>query len=101
MMTLDGSWGVTLLVGGGLLLFLGLAFWFITRSVGAFNVPVRCPMTGNTTVVQHIADENGYLTDVVSCGAFPHGQPITCGLPCLTGGVRTCVSLRSEDLVGV
>jgi hypothetical protein len=35
MMTIAGSWGLTLLVGGALLLFLGLTFLFITRSARA------------------------------------------------------------------
>lgn len=100
-MTIGGSWGVALVLGAGLLLFLGLAFWFITRSVCALSALVRCPMTGNMTVVQHIPEESSYLTDVVSCGAFPNGQPITCGLPCLTGGVRTRISEPSEELARV
>jgi hypothetical protein len=91
MLTLGGSWGVTLVVGGGMLLLLGLIFLFITRSARILHVWVRCPRTGHTTVVQHIVDERSYVTDVVSCAAFPDGQPITCGLPCLTRGVWTCV----------
>jgi hypothetical protein len=38
-------------------------------------------------------------TDAVSCGACPNGQPITCGLPCLTGGLHTCVSTGSVDVL--
>jgi hypothetical protein len=101
MMTIDGSWGITLLLGSAMLLTLGLTFMFLTRSLGTSSVSVRCPMTGHMIAVQHIADESSYLTDVVTCSAFPHVQPITCGLPCLTGGVRTRISERFEDLVKV
>jgi hypothetical protein len=101
MVTIGGLWGVTLLVGGAMLLFLGLTFLFITRSTGGLSVLGRCPMTGYTTVVQHIPEESSYVTDVVSCRAFPNGQPITCGLPCLTGSVRTCVTAGSVDLLRV
>jgi hypothetical protein len=101
MVTIGGSWGVTLLVGGAMLLFLGLTFLFITRSARGLSVLVRCPMTGSKTVVQYIPDESGYVTDVVSCGAFPDGQPITCGLPCLTGGVHTGVTTGAVDLLTV
>lgn len=101
MMTIDGSWGITLLVGAGMLLTLGLTFLFLTRSLGTPSASVRCPMTGHMTVVQHIADEGSYLTDVVTCSAFPHAQPLACGLPCLTGGVPTRVSQRHEDLLKV
>jgi hypothetical protein len=52
-------------------------------------------------VVQHVPDEGSYLTDVVTCSVFSPGQAITCGMPCLTGGLRTLVSERSEDLVKV
>jgi hypothetical protein len=97
MVSIGGSWGVTLLVGGAMLLFLGLTFLFITRSPRGLGVLVRCPMTGYATVVQRIPDESSSVTDVVSCSAFPNGQPITCGLPCLTGGVRTCVTAGSVD----
>jgi hypothetical protein len=101
MMTIAGSWGLTLLVGGALLLFLGLTLLFITRSARGLSVLVRCPVTGSTAVVQQIPDESGYVTDVVSCGGFPNGQRITCGVPCLTGGVRTSVTAGSVDLVKV
>jgi hypothetical protein len=97
MMTTDGSWEITLLVGSAMLLTLGLTFMFLTRSIGTPSVSVRCPITGHMIAVQHIADEGSYLTDVVTCSAFDHGQPITCGLPCLTGGVRTRVSERLDD----
>jgi hypothetical protein len=100
MQTVGGPWVLTVLVGTALML-LGLSFWLIARSSNAFTVLVRCPMTGNTTTVQHVADEGSFVTDLVTCGAFSRGQPITCGLPCLTGGVRTRVPSRSEDLVKV
>jgi hypothetical protein len=35
MVTIGGLWGVTLLVGGAMQLFLGLTFLFITRSAVA------------------------------------------------------------------
>jgi hypothetical protein len=101
MIALGGSWGITLLVGAGILLILGLTFLFLTRSLRTPSVSVRCPMTGHMIVVQHITGDSGYLTDVVTCSAFPHAQPITCGLPCLTGGVRTRVSERIEGLLEV
>jgi hypothetical protein len=101
MVTIGGLWGVALLVGGALLLFLGLTFVFITRSAGGLSVLGRCPRTGYTTVVQHSPDERSYVTDVVSCRAFPSGQPITCGLPCLTGSARTYVTTGSVNLLRV
>jgi hypothetical protein len=101
MTTIDGFWGITLLVGAGMLLFLGLTFLFITRAGDILSVLVRCPMTGYPTVVQHIADESSFLTDVVSCAAFPRGQPITCDFSCLRGGIQTCVPERCADLVRV
>jgi hypothetical protein len=58
-------------------------------------------MTGHRIAVQRIADESSDLTDVVTCGAFLHAQPITCGRPCLTGGVRTWVSERLDGLLKV
>jgi hypothetical protein len=100
MTTIGGSWGVTLLVAGAMLLFLGLTFLFITRAARGLSVLVRCPMTGHTTVVQYITDESGYVTDAVSCGASPNGGPTTCGVPCLTGGVHTCVT-GLVDVLGV
>ena len=96
MMTIGESWGITLLMGSAMLLILGLTFVYLTRSFGTPSVPVRCPMTGHMAFVQHIADEGSYLTDVVTCGAFPRAQSVTCGLPCLTGGVRTRLSERLE-----
>ena len=101
MTTIGGSWGAILVIDGSLLLFLGLIFLLITRPPSIRHVWLRCPRTGFPTSVQHIADERGFLTDVVSCAAFPKGQAITCGLPCLTRGVRACVSVsrRAEDLV--
>jgi hypothetical protein len=101
MMTIGGWWGITLLVGSAMLLILGLTFMFLTRSLGTSSVSVRCAMTGRMIAVQHIADESSYVTDVVTCSAFPYAQPITCGLPCLTGGVRTRISERSEGLLKV
>jgi hypothetical protein len=100
MVTIGGSWDTALLIGG-VLLFLWLMFLAITRSVGAVTVSVRCPRTGDTTVLQHITDERSYLTDVVSCAAFPHGRPITCGLPCLTERIRPRVCARAQRLVTV
>jgi hypothetical protein len=97
--TIGESWGGTLLVTGAILLLLGLTFLLITRSTRGLSVLVRCPMTGSTTVVQYIPDESGYVTDTVSCGAFPNGQPTTCGLPCLTGSVHTHVTAGSVDLL--
>jgi hypothetical protein len=99
MTTIGGSWVVTLLVAGAMLVFLGLTFLFITRSARGLSVLARCPITGHTAVVQHICDESGYVTDMVSCGAYPDGQPITCGVPCLTGGVPARVIGESVDLV--
>lgn len=101
MATIGEPWGVTLLVGGVMLLFLGLTFLFITRSAHSLSVLVRCPITGYTTVVRHMPDERSYVADVVSCSVFPDGQPVTCGLPCLTGSVRTCVTAGSADIRAV
>jgi hypothetical protein len=101
MMTIGGSWGTTLLVGSAMLLILGLTFMFLTRSLGSSSLSVRCPMTGHMIAVPHIADESSYVTDAMTCSTFPHAQPIICGLPCLTGGVRTRVSERSEGLLKV
>ena len=92
-------WGVPLLVGTGILLALGTTYH--PRSSGAPSRLVRCPMTKQTTVVQHIAENDGYLTDVVTCNAFPGGAAITCGMPCLTGGVSTRIPRRSEEHVDV
>ncbi len=78
-----------------------MTFLSLTRSLAAPSASVRCPMTGHMAVVQHFADEGSYFTDVVTCRAFSQGQPITCGLPCLTGGVRTRISGRHEDVVEV
>ena len=101
MMTTD--WVVTLLVGTGILLTLGMTtvYLYVTRFSCGPSTVVRCPMTKQMTVVQHIAQDDSYLTDVVTCSAFPRGQAITCGLPCLTGGVSTRISSRSEELVDV
>jgi hypothetical protein len=101
MMTVEGTWGITILLGAGILLFLSLSFWLITRSVVRSGTWVRCPVTGHVTVVQHITADDGYLTDLVSCSAFPHRQPVTCALPCLTGDIRTRVSSSSDDRVRV
>ena len=101
MLNIDAFWGLTMATGAGLLVLLGLMFWFITRSAEALTVRVRCPMTGTMTVVQHIADENSFVTDVVSCAAFLPDQPVTCGLPCLTGGVRTRIPAASEHPVRI
>ena len=101
MVQIGESWGVTLVIGGGLLLLFGLTFLFITRTISTGSAFVRCPITGHATVVQHIAEEGSFLTDVVSCAAFPGGRPITCGMPCLTGGVATRVSTPAEDSVTV
>jgi hypothetical protein len=98
MTTLDGSWD-TLLVGAGMMLILGVTFLVLSRSLGTSSVSVRCPITGHMSVVQHVADEGSYVTDMVTCRAFSPGQAITCGLPCLTGGVCTRISERHEDLV--
>ena len=100
MVTIGGSWEATLLIGGGLL-FLWLILLALTRSAGVVTVSVQCPRTGDTTVLQHITDERSYLTDVVSCAAFSHGRPITCGLPCLTGRIRPRVCARVQRLVTV
>jgi hypothetical protein len=51
------------------------------------------------TIVQHIAEDDSYVTDVVTCSAFPGGATITCGTPCLTEGVATRITRRSEELV--
>jgi hypothetical protein len=101
MATIGGSWEITLLVGAGMLLVLGLTFLSLTRSLAAPSASVRCPMTGQMAVVQHIADGGSYFTDMVTCRAFSQGRPITCGLPCLTGGVRTRISEHGEDLLKV
>ena len=85
MLTSGGSWGITLLVALGMLLVLGLTLVLMVRSLRTRNLAVRCPLTRLMVVVQYVADETGHLTDVVTCSAFPDAQPITCGLPCLTG----------------
>jgi hypothetical protein len=99
MWTVGGSWGITLLLGAAMILIVGLTFALMTRSLGTSSVSVRCPMTGHMIAVQHIAAEGGYLTDMVTCSAFPYRQSITCGLPCLTGGVSTRVPERLETLL--
>jgi hypothetical protein len=96
---IDAFWGTTLLAGAALLLVLGVGFVLLTRSHAWPGVPVRCPVHGHLAFVQHIADEESYVTDVVTCGEFPYAQPITCGLPCLTGGVCPRLSERLEDLL--
>ena len=101
MMTIGGFWAVVILLAGAMPLFLGVTFVFLTRSARGLTVWVRCPITGATTVVQYIPDEDGYVTDAISCGAFPNGQPITCGLPCLTRGAHIGVTTKSGDLVKV
>ena len=101
MATIDGSGGVTRRVGEGGLGTLGRISRSLTRALATPSVPVRCPISGHMDVVQHVADEGSYLSDVVTCRVFSPGQAITCGLPCLTGGVRTWISERSDDLVKV
>lgn len=99
MMTIDGSWGDH--APGG--------FCDVADARPDVHVPHALArdaqrlgtMTGHMIAVQHIADESSNLTDVVTCSAFPHAQPITCGLPCLTGGVRTWVSERLDGLLKV
>jgi hypothetical protein len=95
MMTIGGSWAVAILLAGAMPLFLGAMFLFLTRSGRGLTVWVRCPITGATTVVQYIPDEDGYVTEAISCGAFPNGQSITCGLPCLTRSAHTGVTAES------
>lgn len=95
MMTIGGSWAVAILLAGAMPLFLGVTFLFLTRSARGLTVWVRCPTTGATTVVQYIPDEDGYVTDALSCGAFPNGQPISCGLPCLTRGAHIGATAES------
>jgi hypothetical protein len=95
MMTIGGFWAVPILLGGAMLLFLGLTFLFVTRSARGLSVWMRCPITGDTNLVQYIPDEDGYVTDAISCGACPNGQPISCGLPCLTRGAHIGVTAES------
>jgi hypothetical protein len=75
MTSTGGWWEVPLLVAGAMLLCLGLTFVFITRATRGLSAWVSCPVTGHTAVVPSIADESGYVIDVVSCGACPDGHP--------------------------
>ena len=67
-MTIGGSWAVAILLAGAMPLFLGVTFLFLTRSARGLTVWVRCPITEATTGVQCIPDEDGYVTDAISCG---------------------------------
>jgi hypothetical protein len=94
---IDALWGTTLVAGAALLLVLGVGFVLLTRSHASPGVPVlRCPVSGHLAFVQHVGDEGSYVTDLVTCGEFPYAQPVTCGLPCLTGGVCAWLSERPE-----
>ena len=77
------SWGITLLVGLGILLALGLILAMLVRSLPTRSQPMRCPITGHVVVVQSIVGEKGQMVDVVACGAFPDALPVTCERRCL------------------
>jgi hypothetical protein len=88
MTTVAESWLILLGASLGIVTLLGLALLELPSTRRVRSAVIYCPENGLPVVVQDLSGMGGPITGVVTCRAFRNARPITCGLPCLTGGTR-------------
>jgi hypothetical protein len=88
MTTTAESWLILLGASMGIVTLLALALLGLSHTRRVRSAVVYCPENGLPVVVQDLSGMGSSITTVVTCRAFRNARPITCGLPCMTGGIH-------------
>ncbi len=57
---------------------------------------IYCPLARREVVVQYATSDGLYPVSVISCSAFDDPRAITCGMPCVSGGVQAGAPLEGQ-----
>lgn len=96
------SWPATVIVGVVIAALLLVSCRLIPGLARTTTLAFYCPRVRRRVTVQFLTDEREPVC-VLSCGAFEDSRAVTCGAPCLTGGVgrgvQTAADQRAADLL--
>lgn len=81
-------WFATALVAFAIVLILAVTIALLPRTARTMTTRIYCPLARRDVVVQYATSDGLYPVSVISCSAFDDPRAITCGMPCVSGGVR-------------
>ena len=82
------GWLTTLVVGLGVVLMLALAAALVPRAVRMRTASFVCPWWRCPVTVRYLTCDGTHPVGVVSCSAFADPTVVTCGTPCVSGGLQ-------------